>query len=198
MVNRNDAIGLDEWRELPLDEQMGWRVPTTEMLNITLLRQYQPVILTGEFLSLHNLSAATEQNNGAWDRYKYHMGTYLFGQYPGRHPALFVIENTWFDPGDVHRVDRLPPYLKSSELWDPAGGNRNTAQIGGWKDVEITPTAAKLGAAVRDGRRLLDWHEAKWAVSDELRLVDPTMSDVALKTLLEDNGWYVMHTFSSP
>lgn len=198
MINRNDAIGIDEWKDLPLTEQMGWRVPMTEMLNITRLRKYQPVVLVEEFLRLHNLSASTEQNNGAWDRFVYHTGTYLFGEYPGRHPALFVIENNWLDPGEVHRVDKIPAHLKNSEHWDPEGGNRDKAQVGGWKDLDVSPIAAKLGAAIRDGKRLLEWKTAKWTLADDLQAVDPTMSDAALKTMLEDNGWHLMYTFSSP
>lgn len=27
MVNRGDAIGWGEWRNLPIEKQMGWRIP---------------------------------------------------------------------------------------------------------------------------------------------------------------------------
>lgn len=37
MVNRNDAVGSDEWRELPIEQQMAWRIPIEVRISTTLV-----------------------------------------------------------------------------------------------------------------------------------------------------------------
>lgn len=104
MVNRGDAIGWGEWRELPIEQQMGWRVPIDVMLDLRVLRKYSPAVTIREYLLLHNLSPELEQPNGAWARDIYHSGT------PA--PKLGVIQNHVFDPDGVTRVDVMPPPAK--------------------------------------------------------------------------------------
>src|SRR5882762_4686690 len=35
MVNKGDAVGWDEWRDMPIEKQMGFRIPISVMVNIT-------------------------------------------------------------------------------------------------------------------------------------------------------------------
>ncbi|KAI0308457.1 hypothetical protein OF83DRAFT_1180803, partial [Amylostereum chailletii] len=42
MVNKGDAIGWEEWRTLPIEQQMGWRLPMSLMLNLTHIREKHP------------------------------------------------------------------------------------------------------------------------------------------------------------
>ena len=38
MVNKADAIGWDEWRELPYEQQMAFRIPISLVLDLPRLR----------------------------------------------------------------------------------------------------------------------------------------------------------------
>jgi len=55
MVNRGDAVGSDDWRELPIEQQMAFRIPISTMINLPHLRAHQPVITVSEYLRLHGL-----------------------------------------------------------------------------------------------------------------------------------------------
>ncbi|KAH7903446.1 hypothetical protein BJ138DRAFT_1168131 [Hygrophoropsis aurantiaca] len=81
MVNRGDAVDSDEWRKLPEEQQMGWRVPMSTMINITHLRRTQPFLLVSEYLLLHNLSADLEAK-------KYHQNPSVFDSGARGPPSL--------------------------------------------------------------------------------------------------------------
>ncbi|KAF9511689.1 hypothetical protein BS47DRAFT_1468488 [Hydnum rufescens UP504] len=104
MVNRGDAIGSSEWRELPIDQQMGWRVPIGVMVDFKHLRSRYNVITIREYLLLHGLDPELERSNGAWARDAYHTSD--------PKPSLAVIRNHEYDPSSIVRVDRLPPVAK--------------------------------------------------------------------------------------
>ncbi|PVG00773.1 hypothetical protein CPB86DRAFT_754331 [Serendipita vermifera] len=97
MVNRGDAIGSDEWRELPMERQMAWRLPIDIMLDIPHLRKFHPVILVSEYLKLQGLSVQKEWANGAWHVDEYHRGA--------TRPSLFIIRNSDYDAFPMVRVD---------------------------------------------------------------------------------------------
>ncbi|KDQ16760.1 hypothetical protein BOTBODRAFT_106823 [Botryobasidium botryosum FD-172 SS1] len=109
MVNRGDAIGWAEWRELPIEQQMGWRIPMEIMLDIPHLRKTHSVILVSEYLKLHDLDPEIEWSNGAWNRDRYSEGT------PKR--TVRVIPNDAYDPSTILRVDELKNL--------PAAGHRD-------------------------------------------------------------------------
>jgi hypothetical protein len=52
MVNKGDAIGWGEWRDLPIEQQMGFRIPIAVMLDIPHLRKTHNVITIAEYLRL--------------------------------------------------------------------------------------------------------------------------------------------------
>ena len=53
MVNTGDAINSEEWRGLPIEEQIGLHIPISIVVNMTNFRNRQPVITASEYLHLH-------------------------------------------------------------------------------------------------------------------------------------------------
>lgn len=141
MVNRGDALNSDEWRRLPLDEQMAWKMPLEVMIDLPKLRQRRNVILVSEYLRLHGLSPQLEASTGKWLRDVYHQGKDA--------PSLFIIKGYEFDR-DVVLVDSYP------DTFHPAPPS--------------TPLSLEL-SRVSQGHNLLDWVKVipvvKGAKSDE-------------------------------
>ncbi|KAG8712048.1 hypothetical protein FRC08_015090 [Ceratobasidium sp. 394] len=94
MVNRGDAIGWGEWRNLPIEKQMGWRVPVGVMLDLNHLRKTHSVVTVAEYLQLNGMSPSTEWSNGAWHRENYQNGGKL---------SIHVIPNNEYDPAPMLR-----------------------------------------------------------------------------------------------
>lgn len=101
MINKNDAIHTDQWRKLPMDEQMSWYIPLEVMIDIPSLRSKHPVLLLSEYLLLQGLDPERETTSGGWDRSYYHSGL--------DQPDLFVVPNRVYDPEGVIRVDSYVP-----------------------------------------------------------------------------------------
>ncbi|KAH7105228.1 hypothetical protein BKA62DRAFT_692126 [Auriculariales sp. MPI-PUGE-AT-0066] len=100
MVNRGDALHKDEWRKLPLEQQMGWKLPLGLMIDLPKLRQRHNVLLVSEYLRLHGLGPDLESSTGKWDREAYHSGP--------QHPSLYILEGEYSDPAGQLLVDTLP------------------------------------------------------------------------------------------
>ncbi|KAF8140274.1 hypothetical protein EV363DRAFT_1500568 [Boletus edulis] len=177
MLNRGDAIGWDSWRDLPIEQQMGWQLPITTMINITQLRRFQPVITTAEYLRYAGLPSTHETTSGYWNRSGHHQSPGPFASHGDRmyaKPTLFVIENARYDPEGVTRVDMIPDVMK---------------ERGGW-------IAGNLGTSV------VEWDEARSAVRD-LAVQMPEVigassdleSDAFLEEILNRYGWEVLYTF---
>ena len=98
MVNRGDAIGLGEWRGLPIEKQMGWRVPIDMMIDLPHLQKTHNILRVHDYLLLHGLSPTLEWSNGAWHP-DYHSST--------PKPTLHTIPNHEYDPQHVVRVESL-------------------------------------------------------------------------------------------
>lgn len=199
MVNRNDAVGSGEWRNLPPAQQMAFRIPISTMLNITLLRQTQPVILLSDYLRLHGLTPESEQSNGVWNREQYHSRANII---TGKKPTLFVVKNEWYDPSGTLRVDGLPHAIRERGKWTFAVGDDNMGPIGRWEEPsdDVDVVAKCLDSTARDrGRGWLEWSEARRAVQGcepSLVLVaDENLSDRTLERLITNNGWEVVHTY---
>lgn len=211
MVNKNDAIGWDEWRKLPIEQQMSWKIPMTTMFNVTHLRLTHPVILMSDYLRLHNLSANTEWSNGAWLRTTYHEHANIFP--PNRKPNLHVIENEWYDPSGVVRVDFLPEDMKSRGKWSPEGGDWSRGQRGSWQVNVTTMTNRLLRTSLPSGRSALTWDEARAILDFEMPVwtedhydTDVTSLKVGqrwdlstteqMERVLQANGWEVLYTYT--
>ncbi|EIW86739.1 hypothetical protein CONPUDRAFT_78988 [Coniophora puteana RWD-64-598 SS2] len=180
MVNKGDAIGWDEWRELPEEQQMAWQIPMGEMLNLTHMRKTHPVILTSDYLRLHNMPVSTETSSGYWDRNLYHAPS------NGPGPTLYVAENAWYDPDNVTRVDVLTEDMKTRGAW--VSGRDDEPNSGQWPDAEKTSLQETLDVVLND-RHALPWDEARSLVqvsSDD---------DAAVEDVLTNNGWEVVYSF---
>jgi hypothetical protein len=221
MVNKNDVTGWDEWRKLPIAEQMAWRIPITTMFNLTHLRRTHPVILTSEYLRLHNLSTDVERSSGAWSRTIYHEHANVFESDPEKKPSLQVIENWWYDPRGINRVDILPEDMKARGNWNDSMGDPTQGQRGGWGSGSMSTTTSQLLlAALPEGKSILPWEEAlnilRVAVPEDIE--DHTVegdfasedqvsskrrlgrrwdvsSDEKVERVLWLNGWEVLYTY---
>ena len=98
MVNRGDAVGLDDWRELPIEQQMAFRIPISIMIDLPHLRAHHPVITVSEYLRLHGLDPEAESSRRSWERELYHSHPNVFESNKTKMPSLFVIENQWYEP----------------------------------------------------------------------------------------------------
>jgi hypothetical protein len=220
MVNRGDATGSNEWRDLPIEKQMAWRIPITTMFNLTHLRLTHPVILISEYLRLHDLSPDLECSNGAWSRTLYHAHANIFESDPGKRPSLHVIENGWFDPKGMIRVDVLPSDMKvrgsrSADFGDYAEGRR-----GDWGTNLMTALGRLLSNEMSGDQPVLSWERARAIVeaaptdvhevndaperstsegeSDsavETKRQWDVSTDEGLERVLRSNGWEVLYTY---
>ncbi|KZT53847.1 hypothetical protein CALCODRAFT_519775 [Calocera cornea HHB12733] len=126
-VNRAES-GSEEWRNLPAEDQDGWRIPIQLMFDLRSPAPADPdqdqdqgqgqgqeryaVITTAQFLLMHGLSAALETPNGQWDSAAY------LARAPGAEQlTLHRIDPGQYQPQGHTVVDRLPrkPELAEGE-----------------------------------------------------------------------------------
>ncbi|KAG9045288.1 hypothetical protein FS837_006553 [Tulasnella sp. UAMH 9824] len=174
MVNRGDAIGWGEWRDLPIEKQMGWRVPMDTMLDLPHLRKTWPVILVREYLELHGMDPNKEWSNGAW-----HRTDYLADKPDGSKYTLFNVKNNLYDPDNVVRVDRKEPFI----------------QKGIKEDADSGSIGLKLYSMMtsKNSKNVIDFEDARSAVEGSMKNRN---DDKELQQLLEENGWVVLHTYA--
>ncbi|KAL4065231.1 hypothetical protein J3A83DRAFT_4360512 [Scleroderma citrinum] len=192
MVNRGDAVDSDEWRELPEEKQMAWKVPMSEMLNMTHLRRTQSVITVAEYLRLHNLTEDLELSTGQWDTEGYHHNPSVLDS-RGKPPSLHVIENDWYDPPGLNRVDKIPDDMKARGGWNPRLGNMQADQHGGWKTPSRTKAYHVLEVMLSGRQRVLGWERARAIL--EANSIGGVSTDEGLADVLLSNGWEILYTF---
>ena len=180
MVNKGDAVGSDEWRELPIEQQMGFQVPISIMMDLRRLRERGPVITASEYLRLHGQDPEVESTNGFWSE-SYHSQANVFESNRSKTPSLFVIENDWYDPPGTVRVDYIPQEMK-------ARGNL-TLDKG---HSEISNLLWSIDGF--DGV-LADWEPVINALRPSVLEPGPDDHD-AVERILNVNGWEVLHTFA--
>lgn len=168
MVNRGDALGSNEWRELPVEEQMGWVIPINLMMNITHLRETHPVITVSDYLRLHGVDPTAEASNGQWQRDRYHASD-VKNVFTGKTPELYIIQNEWYDEGEIVRVDKISDEIKARMREDEAHG-------------ALHALAGDLPQNVA-----LDWNRTQ----EILNIWD----DHELEKIMVEHGWEVLHTF---
>ncbi|KAG8903163.1 hypothetical protein FRB99_003664 [Tulasnella sp. 403] len=167
MVNRGDAIGWQEWRHLPIEKQMGWRVPLDVMIDLPHLRKTHNVLLISEYLRLKGMDPNIEWSNGAWHRTDY------LGDNPKA--TLQVVPNGEYDPSTILRVD-----------------NKKALEAAGVSSEGRGPVYQKL-VALQGTKSVLDWQETRVALADHLK---DSKDDAELEKLLADNGYATLHTFA--
>ena len=197
MVNRGDAVGSDEWRELPIEKQMAFRIPISIMIDLPYLRIQHPVITVSEYLRLHGLDPEAESSRGHWQRELYHSSPNVFESNKTKTPSLFVVENHWYDPPGSTRVDFIPQAMKERGNWEHYSPSQSQETSGYWPFVVPTDVSRRLG----DGNSgVLDWDTAKRVLSQLSSKLEPEVDlgdDEAVEDTLNVNGWEVLHTFFS-
>jgi len=203
MLNKGDAVGWNSWRDLPIEQQMSWQIPISMMINITQLRRFQPVITTTEYLQYAGLPSTLETTSGYWNRSGYHQSPDPFASRGDRtlgKPTLFVIENAWYDPEGVTRVDMIPDTMKRRGGWIP--GDANTIQGSRWESRDSDTAQLLLNSLLLD-KNVVEWDEARSAVGDLVAQMPESVgasspnleSDEFIEEVLNQNGWEVLYTF---
>ncbi|KZV71332.1 hypothetical protein PENSPDRAFT_540994, partial [Peniophora sp. CONT] len=196
MVNKGDAIGWDEWRELPIEQQMGWQLPMGLMLNLTHLREKHSVILVSDYLRLHGRPASDEHSNGAWHRTDYISTPNVFETDKSKKPSQFVVENSWYDPGGVNRVDFIPEEMKARGRYDESLSDAQYGRRGGWPAETESAVSRRLSAALPENKYYMDFATAKSTLQDgDSGAVWDLSTDEKVIDLLHHNGWEVLYTF---
>ena len=198
MVNRGDAVGSDDWRELPIEQQMAFRIPISTMINLPHLRAHQPVITVSEYLCLHGLDPEAESSRGSWDRELYHSHPNVFESNKTKMPSLFVIKNQWYEPSGINRVDYIPQVMKERGNWERYSPSQSQESGGYWPFVEPTNISRGLTDDLGDFPDVLDWDAAKRILRTfELEPEVDIDDDKAVEGVLNANGWEVLYTFFS-
>lgn len=203
MLNKGDAVGWGNWRELPIEQQMGWQIPIQTMINITQLRQFQPVITAEEYLQYAGLPSTLETTSGYWNRSAYHQSPDPFASHGNRtlgKPTLFVIENAWYDPEGVTLVDTVPDTMKERGGW--IDGDMSVVQPSRWESRDNDAAQLLLRNLLLD-KHIVEWDEARSAVRELAVQIPESVgasppnleSDEFLEEVLNQNGWEVLYTF---
>jgi hypothetical protein len=197
MVNKGDAIGWDEWRGLSIEQQMGFRIPISLMIDLARIRERHAVITASDYLRLHGRGPEEESINGYWLRDWYHTHANMFEPDKSKLPSLFVIENHWYDPQGVNRVDYIPLAMKKRGKWIRYSNSESPETGGYWSPVEPTDVSTRLTSAMLEGKAIMDWNTAKYVLaSAELGGEVNFEDDEAVEGVLNAHGWEVLHTFS--
>ncbi|KAH9051203.1 hypothetical protein EDB83DRAFT_2543049 [Lactarius deliciosus] len=197
MVNKGDAIGSEEWRELPIEKQMGFRIPISVIVNITHLRSRQPVITASEYLRLHGQDPESESSSGFWPRQSYHTHPNVFETDKTKTPSLLVIENHWYHTRETVRVDYIPEEMKKrGGLERHPGPDNYDASVEHWPPMEPTELSIKLAETAVDRGFPLDWDTAKDVLKSSDQIGDVNLDyDDDVEKLLNAHGWEVLYTF---
>ena len=195
MVNKGDAVGWEEWRKLPYEQQMGFRIPITLMFDLPRLRARRPIITASEYLRLHGQNPETESSSGFWLRDWYISSPNIFEPNKTKLPSQYIIQNHWYDPSGTNRVDYIPEAMKSRGKWEryPESEIDDHENAGYWPPEDPTDISDLLTRALPEGRAILDWS----AVKGVLWEYTIGLEDLDVERVLNDNGWEVLHTFDS-
>jgi len=196
MVNRGDAVGSDEWRELPLEDQMAFRIPISMMIDLPHLRARHPVITVSEYLRLHGQDPEAESSRGHWQRELYHAQPNVFESNKTKTPSLFVIKNQWYKPSGSHRVDYIPQAMKEQGDWERYSPSQSQESGGNWSFVEPTNISKRLTDLSNFRAGVLDWDAAKRILGTfEFEPKVDFDDDKAVEVVLNANGWEILYTF---
>ncbi|KAI9450463.1 hypothetical protein BJY52DRAFT_176517 [Lactarius psammicola] len=196
MVNKGDAMKTNEWFGMPIEQQMGFRIPISVIVNMTHLRNRQPVITTSEYLRLHGQDPKRESSTGYWFRKKYHARPNVFETNKTKKPSLFVIKNRWYNPTNTTRVDYIPEAMKRrGKLERHHGPDNYDSSTEYWPHLEPT----QLSVFIRWRGSVMDWSTAMSVLEEKSDLVGDVNlgDDEAVEELLNAHGWEVLHTFEN-
>jgi hypothetical protein len=200
MVNKGDAIGWEEWRELPYEQQMGFRIPITLMFDLPRLRARHPIITASEYLRLHGRDPESESSSGFWLRDHYVSSPNIFEPNQTKLPSQYIIQNQWYDPSGTNRVDYIPEAMKSRGKWEryPESEIYEHENAGYWPPENSTNISDLLTSALHEDRAVLEWGTVKGVLRRyTVGLEEGLNDDRIVERVLNDNGWEVLHTFDN-
>lgn len=200
MVNKGDAIGWDEWRKLPYEQQMGFRIPITLMFDFPRLRARYPIITASEYLRLHGLDPESESSSGYWLRDWYISSPNIFEPNQTVLPSQSIIQNHWYDPSGTNRVDYIPEAMKSRGKWEryPESEIDDHENAGYWPPEDPTNISDLLTSMLPEDKAILDWGVVKSILRESNTTLEVDLNDDrVVESVLNDNGWEVLHTFDS-
>lgn len=200
MVNKGDAIGWEEWRSLPYEQQMGFRIPITLMFDLPRLRARHPIITASEYLRLHGRDPESESSSGFWLRDYYISSPNIFESNQTKLPSQHVIENQWYDPSGTNRVDYIPEAMKNRGKWEryPESEIYEHENAGYWPPSDPTGVSDLLTSALPEGKAFLEWGTVKHLLREyTVGLEEGIHDDRVVESVLNDNGWEVLHTFDN-
>jgi len=178
---------------------MAFRLPISVMMNMTHFRNRHAVITVSEYLRLHGKDPESESSNGHWSRLFYHDHANVFETNQTKTPSLFVIQNHWFDPAGINRVDYIPEAMKrrGNLEHNPGPEHYIDGSVEYWPPLEPTGLSDKLTAALPNDHRRMDWTTAKRVLVNSIDLVGDVNidDDQVVEELLNSHGWEVLHTF---
>ena len=199
MVNKCDAIGQDEWRDLPYEQQMAFRIPISLMLDLPRLRKQYPVITASEYLRLHGLDPESESSSGFWLREWYTSSPNVFESNKTKTPSQFLIENHWYDPTEINRVDHIPQAMKTRGKWERYPEPEVFGETAGyWPPEERTDISDLLTSVMPQDKAILGWDDVKAVLRESGLGQEMDLNDGSVvESMLNVNGWEVLHTFES-
>ena len=175
---------------------MAFRIPLSVVVNMTHLRNRQPVVTASEYLRLHGQDPESESSSGFWPRESYHTHPNVFEKNKRKTPSQFVIDNHWYEPANTTRVDYIPEAMKrwGSLKYHPRPHNYDSGSAEYWPPPEPTEISPTPDEAKND--HSVDWLTAKNIVKSsglgrEVNLDD----DGVIEEILNALGWEVLHTF---
>ena len=177
---------------------MGFRIPISLIVNMTHLRERQPVITASEYLRLHGQDPENESSNGIWSRESYHTHPNVFETNKTKMPSLFVIENHWYKPEGTTRVDCIPESMKRrGNLERHPGPHNYDGNTEYWPPVDPTDLSGRLNDAQNSLNSPMDWDAAKRVLVNSPDLIGDAKldDDQVVHELLNTHGWEVLHTF---
>ncbi|KAH9980625.1 hypothetical protein BJV74DRAFT_879288 [Russula compacta] len=160
MVNKTEALSSNEWIGLPIEQQMGFRIPISVMLDLGHLRVRYPVITASDYLRLHGQDPENESSKGSWLRESYHTHGNVLELNGTKTPSLFVIENDWYDPTGTNRVDYIPQAMKRRGKWERYNESESQKSAGYWPEEEPTNISKRLWRFVQGDNAIMDWNMA--------------------------------------
>ncbi|KAF9220730.1 hypothetical protein BS17DRAFT_713623 [Gyrodon lividus] len=172
------------------EQRVAWRIPISLMFNLTYLQQSHAVITTSDYLRLHNISADVESSDGHWDIATYHVSNASGSQ----EPSLHAIENRWYDPSDIVRVDFIPEDMRLRGGWSAQGGDSSRDRVGSWNDKTDSDIYNALMETVPEGRPVIDWESVRRVVEDGDHIT-PESSVETIGDVLRENGFEVVYTY---
>ena len=197
MINRNDGLDDDYWAKFPIEHQRGFRIPISVIVNMTHLRNRQPVITISEYLRLHGQDPESESISGFWSRQQYHTHPNVFEANKTKTPSLFIIENRWYQYKGTNRVNYIPEAMKRRGNLERIPKPENYDLDDYWPPIEPTELSRRLAAKLPSEFSTIDWRAVEEVLGNSIDLVgEVNLNDnEAVEEVLNTHGWEVLHTF---